>query len=242
MQTFVLYCKAVGRHWWALMSCALFTVLGIYILHANKSNEWAVKATFALAGLCLLIACFQAWLCEHQKVEAADSEVVSLKKTYFDARPRVALTVRSPQTDEEWRSLENIIPPPIFRLEHYAGRTARFVTIDPCYSSLGKFRIEFDEISILGAMGGRQVHTPTFTVFENNQPDLSHDPRILKIMRGIDSLLNFFRDHSPDEKESEYLVMVRYRDHDDVTEYAETFILKCEYPKFLLSLYPKPPH
>jgi hypothetical protein len=61
-----LYIKAVGKYWWALMSCALFTLLGIYILHANKSNYWAVNATFAVAGLCLLVACFLVWNDEHR--------------------------------------------------------------------------------------------------------------------------------------------------------------------------------
>ncbi|MHB2007161.1 MAG: hypothetical protein ACYCOX_03855 [Acidobacteriaceae bacterium] len=61
-----LYINAVFKHWWALMSCALFTFLGVYILHANKSNHWAVKATFASAGFCLLVACFLAWNDEHR--------------------------------------------------------------------------------------------------------------------------------------------------------------------------------
>ena len=69
----LLYIKAVGKHWWALMSCALFTILGIYILHENKTNQWAVHATFALAGFCLLIACFLAWLDEHRDLLAEKS-------------------------------------------------------------------------------------------------------------------------------------------------------------------------
>ena len=53
-----LYLKAIGKHWWALMSCAVFTLLGFYISYANKNNDWAVKGVFVLAVLMLFVACF----------------------------------------------------------------------------------------------------------------------------------------------------------------------------------------
>jgi hypothetical protein len=65
---FLLYLKAVGKHWWALMSCAAFTMLGLYIAHANKGNDWVVKGIFALAGGLLFVACFLAWRDEHDKL------------------------------------------------------------------------------------------------------------------------------------------------------------------------------
>jgi hypothetical protein len=67
---FWLFIKAVCKYWWALMSCAFFTLLGLYILHENKSNQWAVNATFILAGFCLFVACFLAWKDEHQSLLA----------------------------------------------------------------------------------------------------------------------------------------------------------------------------
>jgi hypothetical protein len=60
------FIKAVLVHWWALMSCALFTALGIYVLIANKSNGWAVEASFTLAVVSVFIACYLAWRDEHK--------------------------------------------------------------------------------------------------------------------------------------------------------------------------------
>jgi hypothetical protein len=235
-----LYCKAVGRHWWALLSCALFTGLGVYILCAHKSNEWAVKATFALAALCLLIACFLAWRDQYRLTEASNAEIAGLNEKYFDERPRVALTVRSPRTGEEWHQLNDVIPPPIFKLEHYGGRTARFVKVDPLSSSRGMFTMKFDEAAILGASSGRQLHLLTFTIYQNGASDLSRDPRILPIMQSADMLISFLRDHATEEKHGTYAMTIRYRDQDNLEEYAEEFILKCEYQGMLLSLEPKP--
>ena len=65
-----LYLKAIGKHWWALMSCAVFTLLGFYISYANKNNDWAVKGVFVLAVLMLFVACFFAWRDEHEKLSA----------------------------------------------------------------------------------------------------------------------------------------------------------------------------
>ena len=51
------------------MSCAAFTLLGMWILYANKSNGWSLQATFGLAGLCLFWACFLAWKDEHMALD-----------------------------------------------------------------------------------------------------------------------------------------------------------------------------
>jgi hypothetical protein len=74
----VRFLNSVRKHWWALMSCAAFTLLGMWVLYANKSNAWTFQATFGLAGFCLFWACFLAWRDEEKKVkefEAALAEV-----------------------------------------------------------------------------------------------------------------------------------------------------------------------
>lgn len=60
------FIKAVGRHWWALMSCAIFTGLGVFIAWANESSAWAVEASLAAAAICVFIACYLAWRDEHK--------------------------------------------------------------------------------------------------------------------------------------------------------------------------------
>jgi hypothetical protein len=64
------FLNSVRKHLWALMSCAAFTLLGMWILYANKNNGWALQATFGLAGVCLFWACYLAWKTEHDALIA----------------------------------------------------------------------------------------------------------------------------------------------------------------------------
>jgi len=59
------FLKALFRHWWALMSSACFTGLGIYILGTGKSNDWAFWASTVLAVFLLMAAAFLAWKDEY---------------------------------------------------------------------------------------------------------------------------------------------------------------------------------
>jgi hypothetical protein len=96
----VRFLNAVRKHWWKLMGCAAFTLLGILVLYANKSNHWALLATFGLAAFCLLWACFLAWRDEERKVidltaklqalEAAP-RVPAIGNIYFQAPPVAAM-------------------------------------------------------------------------------------------------------------------------------------------------------
>jgi hypothetical protein len=69
------FLDAVRKHLWALMSCAAFTLLGMWILYANKSNGWAFQATLALAGFCLFWACFLAWRDKEKEVQQLKAEL-----------------------------------------------------------------------------------------------------------------------------------------------------------------------
>jgi hypothetical protein len=66
--SFWFYIKAIGKHWWALMSCAAFTIFGLYVAWANKNNGWTVRGIFILAAILLFVACFLAWVDERKKV------------------------------------------------------------------------------------------------------------------------------------------------------------------------------
>ena len=57
------------------MSCAVFTILGMWVLYANKTNTWALQATFGLAVFCLFWACFLAWRDKYHEVQNLRSEL-----------------------------------------------------------------------------------------------------------------------------------------------------------------------
>jgi hypothetical protein len=79
---FLRYINAVRKHWWVLMSCAFFTVLGAWILYADKSNAWAIRATFAVAGICLLWAGYLAWLDEYTIRIQCENELEARKPSF----------------------------------------------------------------------------------------------------------------------------------------------------------------
>ena len=58
---FLHFVKAVTKHWWALMSCAVFTIIGIVAAASNRSNSWIVWVSGAAAVILLLVASFLAW-------------------------------------------------------------------------------------------------------------------------------------------------------------------------------------
>jgi hypothetical protein len=63
----VLFLKAILRYWWALMSCAAFTFLGIWVTFANKGRDWVLWSSLVLGVGVLLFAAYKAWATEHQR-------------------------------------------------------------------------------------------------------------------------------------------------------------------------------
>src|ERR1700733_7842979 len=61
-----LFVKGIFSHWWALMSCAAFTFLGIWTAYANRSREWVLWSSFSLSLVFLLVAAYRTWLAEHR--------------------------------------------------------------------------------------------------------------------------------------------------------------------------------
>ena len=62
-----LFAFAMLKHWWALMSCAAFTGLGVYIAAMNKGNGWVVGGSGILAALFFVVAAYQTWRDEHER-------------------------------------------------------------------------------------------------------------------------------------------------------------------------------
>jgi hypothetical protein len=61
------------------MGCAAFTILGTWVLYANKSNAWALRATFGLAVFWLFWACFLAWRDKEKEVQELEAKVRKLE-------------------------------------------------------------------------------------------------------------------------------------------------------------------
>lgn len=90
-----LFVKALWKHWWAPMSCAIFTAIGIYGAWKEKTNRWYVSASL-LAGLLLfLVAAFRAWNEERKGREKAED---ALK----DETPRMNLEYSDELAKQSW--------------------------------------------------------------------------------------------------------------------------------------------
>jgi hypothetical protein len=49
------------------MSCAAFTVLGVYVAAANRGNSWVVGGSAVLAAVFFVVAAYKTWRDEHNK-------------------------------------------------------------------------------------------------------------------------------------------------------------------------------
>jgi hypothetical protein len=63
----LLFIAGLLKRWWALLSCALFTVIGAYAAATNKANSWIVGATGVAAVVMLIVAAYLTWKAEHGK-------------------------------------------------------------------------------------------------------------------------------------------------------------------------------
>ncbi|MGA8773654.1 MAG: hypothetical protein WCC32_13120 [Terriglobales bacterium] len=68
--TLLMYFKALGKRLWPLLSCAVFTAIGVYAAATNQSNRWVAWTSLGAAFLLLLVASFLAWRDEHVGYEA----------------------------------------------------------------------------------------------------------------------------------------------------------------------------
>src|SRR5665811_523184 len=84
----ILFVKGILRYWWALMSCAAFTFLGIWVTYANKSRGWVLWSSVILAVGFLFVAAYKAWGHEHQSFLAEHARVLALTET-----PNVTITI-----------------------------------------------------------------------------------------------------------------------------------------------------
>jgi hypothetical protein len=60
------FAKALCRHWWALLSSAVLTVIALYGLARGESNKWVLLVSAVAAIIMFLVAAFLAWNEERQ--------------------------------------------------------------------------------------------------------------------------------------------------------------------------------
>jgi hypothetical protein len=80
------YCKALWKRWWALMSCAVFTGIGIYAAWYGKSNSWIVWVSCITTVIMFLVASFLAWNEEYKGRLIAETQL-------SDRRPKFVFTL-----------------------------------------------------------------------------------------------------------------------------------------------------
>jgi hypothetical protein len=69
------YLGALWKHWWALMSSAVFTAIGVYGAWQQKGNSWIVGVSFAAAIALFFVASFKAWNEEHKARDEAEESL-----------------------------------------------------------------------------------------------------------------------------------------------------------------------
>lgn len=111
MAEFGWWVKALLPHWWALMSCAVFTLIGLAVLAFNKSNKWALYASFAAAAVLLLFASFLAWRDARGDADGY-KEALSHKQKELDE-------LSKPQLVGEMISIDVGTPDPNMKLRNY---------------------------------------------------------------------------------------------------------------------------
>src|SRR5579863_6799611 len=61
----VQFGRALWAHWWTLMSCAVFTLFGIFAAAKQLSSAWIVRSSFIIAAVLVVVAAYLAWSDEH---------------------------------------------------------------------------------------------------------------------------------------------------------------------------------
>jgi hypothetical protein len=77
---FQRFLGALWKRWWALLSSAALTLLGIYALATNRSNSWVLWSSFGAAVVMLLVASAWAWHDEHTHSLELEGEIEDLRR------------------------------------------------------------------------------------------------------------------------------------------------------------------
>lgn len=85
------------------MGCAIFTLLGLYVTVAGKSNKWLIAATIIAAIGLFIVAAYGAWDHENLKLEKAECKLSELEEQLTDKGPQLTI--------ERWGAHQNPVHP-----------------------------------------------------------------------------------------------------------------------------------
>lgn len=92
MKSIWVFAWGVLKKWWALMSCAAFTVLGVVSAYSSHGSKWTIAGTFGLTVAFGFVGVFQLWSEEHQRANRAEQQLAQEREN-----PRV--------TSRDWQEL-----------------------------------------------------------------------------------------------------------------------------------------
>lgn len=143
----ITFAKALAKRWWASMSCAVFTLLGMYAAATNKSNSWMFWACCIAAAVFFFVASFGAWNEEHQARLKEQARRLEVEKRLADEEPKIVLGL-FPTPD--WTDLDSQTGF-LLKLTNYGKRPAINVRVKPIRSKAGILMMHFEEKDVLPA-------------------------------------------------------------------------------------------
>lgn len=131
------FIAALWKTWWALMSCAAFTFLSLYVAATNRSNAWVVGAMAILAALMFVVSAYHAWAEQYEARAAAEAAI-------YDGRPLFVLKVIE---QPSWKT--QYPKAPVFELTNCGKRPARHIYLVSQRSHLKNYTLSFAQIPLL---------------------------------------------------------------------------------------------
>lgn len=188
-----LFFKALTKHLWALMSCAVFTIIGVFAAATGKSNAWIVSTSLTAAVGLFAVACFLSWKDQYRGRAIAE-------KKLFDEQPRVMFGLLG---QPDWREI-NTPGEYVFTLTNCGRRPATFVKVNPVSSPSESFTMYFDGVDVLPP--------------DNHYRCIRHEVDDGKARLSLDKsmLWQFFHNCPVDDRTVQHFnVVVDYRDGSD---------------------------
>lgn len=165
-----------------------------------------------------------------EKRRELEERIEKLEDDYFRGRPRIALSVRSPKTREEWARLANSdgnYTATFFEIKHLGGRAATYINVFPIPSDSGMYTMIFEPIAVVD---GKQMHELRHTIQEGENmgpPGFGNT---------VEMMLLFLKDNPKQTRMSFYRVELFY--HDGDKRYMERANLICDRPELKLHVGP----
>jgi hypothetical protein len=204
MRRIVNYFIALLKVWWALMSCAIFTIISFWSALSSNGSRVVLWGTAIAAALLFFAAAFSAWAKENERR-------LAIEEKYSDETPVIGLEILSAQGPSAWRAARGR-DACWFWLQHLGGRIPRSIRFDPIESLNRRFTLEFDAVPFLDPP--RRTALAYRIQQQGFKPLSAHDMEKIGDVEG--QMLACFLDDSPIELiELRYILRARFKDKGD---------------------------